>query len=438
MNETDHNEPTIKTQQPDTETSPQPSRPINLPIVPPKPKWYERKLLRVALAIAFVIGGAGTGYAYYAATTKQADTNPVVASETPKPSPSASPKTYAPFALQYTNEKQATVKGTDCLVMETTVYQQPIAGGDSTATLIIPDYQLVAKQIPVRNNHVVLITAPSCYSKDGPGLWLSKDAGKTYTQLYKGTPHPKDNFGEQITSALFTNDEKSILFASAPNPDGKGTVKKLDIGNKEINDLFTASEPGVHLQGYDQKNKKVFYYAGCYNCAGNSLSKPIVHDLANDTDTPLFDDKEHMSFASTMNSNQSKILRVKYKGDQYPKIDLSYVIEEYDISAKKATVIASFKRTDDSGVVSAGYTADGSVYYTNDKDLFVVSDGKPATLLRAPLPIMNVHHVDKKKAIFSQGDQSGGSTVSFTLDSKGSTKLVDYKYPMAILGISLQ
>ncbi len=441
MNDTQTDDPTIPPA-PDTNQPSQPENkppePIGLPIAAPKKKWYKRKSLLVTLLLVFVLGGAGTGYAYYAATQKPAQKETAVAATTPKPSPSETPKTYAPFALQYSSDKQTSVKGTDCLVMQTTVYQKPIAGGDATVALTVPDYQQAIKQIPTDNGHVILITAPSCYSKEGPGLWVSKDAGKTYTQLYKGKPHPKDSYGEQITSALLADDGKTIVFATVPSADSKGTVKTLDIESKKTTDLFTASEPGVLLQGYDMKKKTVFYYAGCYNCAGFSFSKPLVHDLAKNTDTPLFNDTEYMAYSSVMSDDLSKILRVKNKGERIPKVDLSYVIEEYDIDTKKATAIASFKRTDESGTVNAGYTSDGSVYYSNNKDLLVAREGKAASLLMTTRPIINVYYVGKEQVVLTQGDQSGGSAISYAIDTKASTALVDYKYPTSVLGISLQ
>ena len=423
----------INDPQPVTAAEQPAAEPYKPPIVPPK---RNKKPWIIAILIVVLVALVGGGaYAYLETNnTKVADTAPPAASISPTPQP---PAALTAYGLLYVDEKQSVSTGPDgCLVSDVTLYQKPIDGGDATTIHPVKDHQQLIRVATNDKGYVLLTTAASCSSKEGAGLWLSTNSGESFEQIYKGKGSAKPSMGDQVTSAIFSNDKKSVIFAAAADPVSKGIVREVNIETKKTTELFSVDEPGVHLQGYDTQKRLVYYYAGCYNCAGFMFAKPIAYDLAKKSNTTLFDDSAYGSFTSVMDASATKILRTKFTTGDWNAATQPYIVEEFNTTTKKAAALATFDQASGQGDTDAKYAFDGKIYYSSGSKLITVADGKPTTALTATKPIMDIYHVGDDSIIVSIGDQSGGSTISYDVKAKSTATLIDYKYPRAVFGVT--
>ena len=409
----------------------EPMRSIDLPLVEEKRTWYRGKAVWIVLILALIIGGAS--YAYYMSQSAQTTNNVSTNDQTMKATSTPTPEPLAPYAIAFSKETSGTPTA-DCGVSTTSISQQLVDNDDAVIVADIKDNQAVSNHA-VFGKMVAVTTYPSCSSKQNSMILLSTDSGKTYKTVY--TSPNKD---DQITSLLFSNDGESIVFGFLPAKASKNTVKELGLSASTANDLFTVDARGVFLQAYNRNNGQLYYYSGCYNCGGVGYDKLLVHDTIKDTDSIVFDENTGFISQGVTNSDLSKLLRASSKVPlDFLDKTAKFTIDEFDIATKKSSTIANFDGTR-SMPVAIGYSNnDDYIYYSNDKRLISIdNDGKSTTLLEASAPIAEVYYLGSDQIIYSTRGQQSSQLVSYNVESKKSTVMLDYDYMTRVFGVILQ
>lgn len=419
-----------------SESRPIESEPIALPIVPVEHKWYQNKLLLVLVIFVVALLGAGAGYAYYQ-VTKPAET-PVVKS-TPKPS--ETPKAFAPYAVVYAADKSTKSPKTTCLVNETTVLQQELTKDTAAQATVVADGQIVTGS-EIQQGNVLLVTTPTCVSKTPASILYSNDAGKTYSALYT-VPTASGTEGA-ITSAMFTDDGKTILFAELDAKANKNTVKELTVASKEVKDIFTAKEDGVYFHGYDKAIGKIYYHESCYGCDATVESDLTVYDIKTKK-SEVFSETQMMYKQTVMNDDASKGVRLKQGAlgavgsPDFNKV--IYGVELLDIKTKKVKDVASINADSSKGETTVGFTSKGAVYYTNNDSIYLL-DGKdkPSLLMKASQPIIAVHYIGDDQIIYSmsEGQQKNSSVMKYDVAAKKWSTLLNTTPSNTVIGVSLK
>lgn len=387
-----------------------------------------KKLLIVLIIVLLFLGGAATAW-FIMKDKPAADNKSAQNTNNSKQSQQTQNQPLQPFAVAYAHRTDGgTSEG--CAQTQTSTYWRPIGGGERM-TAFDAGKQMYTNHFQTYQNKAFVITEPGCGSTEGLAVWYSKDAGKTYTKVFTGKPATETEW-EQITSARFASDGKSILIAFLP-ADGKNTVKEINPDTKAVKNLFSVESDGVFIQGYDSAKKQVYYFAGCYNCDGNRFNKLFVHDLTAKTDTTLFEDKDYLGMDTKINSDFTKVLRVK--GPENMDVlgpGKPFTIEEFDIASK------SFKKLqtiDEEALVRVGYREDdGLAYYVKDKAIYNAASN--AVLFESSKPIVDTFLLTKDQVIASTGTFSDFSVVNFTISTKATINVFTGDDKTTVFGVT--
>ncbi|MDQ5982694.1 MAG: hypothetical protein QG549_691 [Patescibacteria group bacterium] len=420
-----------------------PTTAVNLPIV--EPKSTSRKGLIILLVLLGLLSlGGGSAFAYYIVTTNKP--KPVVANVA-TPSPTVTPKPLVADAVLYQTSVAGKNVGT-CSTSTATLYRQSVGGGKATKVLDIPDYQDLAWQDTYKDQ-VAVITSAACASKTGPQIWFSTDSGNSFSKLFEAPS--KDDV---ITSMKFASDGKTVAFGYLGNGLLKAVVKEIDTSSKETKDLFTSTEAGVYIKGYDHKNGKIYFNQGCYGC-DSSTEKPLsVYDITNKSTSPVFTDTASLSYGTVLNSDFTKGVRIRATSvgavgtKSYDKAD--YVIDEFDTKTGTLSAVTTSELKDSQQLgISAGFTQDGMVYYTKENDIYVVDkDNKSTVLLTSENPIITVYSIGNSIVIYkniyvddgnkdSKADVYTDRVVLYDINTEKSVPVVTFKdHQSIILGIA--
>lgn len=317
------------------------------------------------------------------------------------------------------------------------LYWRPAAGGDRVEAQDLGAKAYVSHS-GVNGTNVFAVTDPTFGSSQGTTVWISVDAGKTYTKALVGKPLPADGAWDQVTSAVFSNDGSSLLIAFLPST-GNNTVKEIDVASKKVTDLFTSEQRGVFLSRYDKNAKKVYYSEGCYNCDGNSFNTVLVRSLASSKVETLYADATSIVVSSALNHDFTKILIAS--GTQSTEglgASKPYKIEEYDIAAKTT------KRILDIGeevLVSVGYRDDGSSggagYYLKGGTIKNLGSAE-VEMFTTTKKINSLLYIGRENVFVTTGEYNNYELINYNLVSKATTKILAGDDKTRLFGVTLQ
>lgn len=401
------------------------------PISDPK-KDHKKKITLLGLFVALI------GAAFLA---RAIDHNPTSSLTPPTPPAIQTPQKEVagtePYAFVYTT-KQAGKKTDKCASDDSQISIRPLVGGKSSnANKLKAGY---VNDSDTFKNRVLLVTSGDCGSDKGPSILFSRNSGKTYTEVYTGAPANKEGWQDQITSAKFASDGKSIVIASLLADRSKNIVKEINVDTKDVKELFSIKKAGLFIEGYDAAKKQLYYYDGCYNCDGNTLSKLSVHDIVANTDTVLFDTPKIISETTVASKDFSKFLIVKGKESEnflgsYPP----FTIEEFDVATKTFKILLTFNKD---VLLNVGYSEEGSPWYTLDKKLFSLSSAAAVDATKAPVlyeaskPIYDVYYVSKDRVIAGIGDYNKLDLIDYVVSSRALTNVFSGDENTRVYGLS--
>lgn len=398
------------------DTAPAELPPVRAPapgtLTPRPPKRRRGKIALVLFACVLLIG-AGAAGAWFVFNKKQATTPSNSSGGTPDSSSSTatlSPVT-APTTIAYSfTDGNVPIQ----------LYTRPVAGGDRTAATKLADKETISLY-GTHGSKAFVVT----YTTGGSGkanIWYSSDSGKTYNIVFSGNASTGNNYPDQITSAVFSNDGNSIAFGFLPTGSTQNTVKELNPGTKTTNDLFSLESQGVFVYAYDAKTKDLIYARGCYNCDGGSDGQIRLRNLGTNNDTTIFDDQAKLTEAVAVNPTLSKILVLtSTPGQNALGGGAPYNLQEVTVSTKAAAGIYSST----SARPLIGYTANGTPYYTMDTQLSSVgNDGKPTVIYEAAKPIQHVIYVGKDTVIASSGQPNDFTLTNYNPSTKTSATIL--------------
>lgn len=325
-----------------------------------------------------------------------------------------------PYAAVYSTTSVGEVnEKTDCATIKTTVHIKPF--NNDQAYTFEPSDNLTLSWFDTYENKIALVTEPSCGSKEKMTVWLSKDSGRSFEKIFEGNNSTNEGFGDQATSLKFARDGTSVVVAVLPGEEGspKNTVKQIDIDSKSVTNLLSTDEAGVFIEGFDNKDGKIYYFTGCYNCDGNTNSKLMVHDVADGSKKVVFDIGDKVTSDSQINPNYSKILVVKSQPapDTLGSIG-PYELVEIDLNSGEEL---SLKTSKDS-FASIGYR--GTIpYYALKNKIFVIENEKETALFETENSLANVYVLSNDAVIGSTASGDSENLFSYAYETKSLTSL---------------
>ncbi len=403
-----------------------PTEPESTPVEKPtteKTKSKNKKISLIALVLLLILGG-GLGYWIISKNKAQPKTNSTQTTN-PQSSTTTEEKPLTPFAIAYAHGDAS--KG------PVSLFWRPFSGGDKTAAGDIGKNSYISYR-DVSGSKVMFTTSESVESNSGTSIWYSKDAGKSYTKIFTADPPKSQSDYSQITSAKFSSDGTTIVFALLPKAGGKNTIKEIDPETKKATDLFSVEQAGVFIEGYNRPKKQLYYEKGCFNCDGNSFSTLLLHDVSNNSDTTIYNETGKY-IHPVLSKDFTKVLRSVASGaGEFIGGGKPYVVDEYDIAKKSATTIAT---VNDDPAPQIGYRAnDGAVYYTTGKSLYIVNSGKASVTFEATQPLMNVYYVESNNIVLSTGKFDDFTLNNYTIASKQSATILSGDANTDIFGIT--
>lgn len=263
-------------------------------------------------------------------------------------------------------------------------------------------------------------------SSTGEQAWISKDEGVTYEKVFQGAPNGTNNLGDQITSAVFSKDNTSLLIAvlsgsSSTSTTSSNTVKEVLLSDLTTKDIFTLQNAGVFLYGYDKTAGLVYYSTGCYNCDGNTASAILRRNIKGASTDVIYTVASGYFLSSiAMNSDLTKILVATAKTYALgSEIAGPFVISDIDTSSKTVTKLKDITES----AVNVGYSHENKGYYFAGKTLKLLD--KDVTLLETGTPIYSVFFVGKDTVIAETGTGGTGSVIKFTISTAKLDTLFD-------------
>lgn len=258
--------------------------------------------------------------------------------------------------------------------------------------------------------------------KDGvEQAWVSTDEGKTYKKLYEGTATTQDMSGDQITSAVFSKDNSSLLLAVLNGEKNKNTVTSFTLASAEKKDIFSLDKSGVFLYGYDSASGTVYYNTGCYNCDGYREGLISRYTSAKGRETVYEMKESERALASVrMNSDLTKLLIVVGTAStEGPGLMEPYDIKEVGVSDGSVTNHATITDTA-SGVADVGFMSDGRGFYVSGNTVKLTGSNTP--LLETTKPILEVYFASKDHIFAKTGEYNDFSVVQLDI---AASKLAD-------------
>lgn len=401
-----------------------------------KAKTPKKKKVAIAAAVLLIVVGAVGAWYMMHKPKPAARTN----SSTQVDNTNTAPSSLSPATVMYSYKEKTGVTPAGCGEQEKDkLYWRPVAGGDKTQAADTAAGSTVAYS-GVYKNEAFVVTYPACGSKDGVTILYSQDAGKTYSNIFSGAAASGDGLADQITSAHFSSDGSAIVFGYLRSDSIKNTVKEIDPSSKVVKDLFTDDKhAGIFLHGYNKGAGRIYYSVGCFNCDGVSYDKVLVYDTAANTSSELYDDSKagKTSEQVVMNSDLSKILRVRGTVGEFMGGSAPYTIEEFDIATKTAKQITEIK---EDTMVSVGYRSDDGVPYFSSKNTVSIigSAAQPEVVFEASKPIIGVYHVSVDKVVASSGTYSDFVLTNYLVDTKQTVTLLSGDDKTNIFGVGWQ
>lgn len=411
------------------------------PTLTDKPAGKRSKQLFITVTAVLVVAVSATLGWWLLGRGKDApkttNNNQSSQSTTPKQTATTASSPFA-VAYAYTPQDKAPVKENACITSTSTLYWRPLSGGDRTQATVLGKNDYISDS-GVYKNQVFIATTPGCGSTDGASVWFSNDSGATYSRVFIGKSGQNSaGIGEQITSAKFSNDGKTILIALLPSTDGaKNTIKEVNPVTKETHDVFSASNRGVFLEAYDTAKQQIYYFEGCYNCDGNQFNKLLKHDVAKNTESTVFEDTKLIGVGTYPNSNVSKFLLIKgTEASELMGAGRPYTIQELDTTTN---AIKTLKTIDNDTFMGwGGYrNGDDTPYYIDGNSVFSLdTNGKTQTLYEASKKISSVPFLSKDLVVVATGEYDNYELNAYTFASKATVHLLSGDSYTNIFGVT--
>jgi hypothetical protein len=306
------------------------------------------------------------------------------------------------------------------------IYRKPLEGDDKAAsvfTLAADDY-LTGYQ--TAGQYVAL----SVEGKNGPSVWLSSDSGKSYQKVWSGTVAGENVFGDQITSILFSHDQKRLLFA-VYGTNQVNTIKELNLADAQIKDLFTSEKVGVFLKSYDSAKLELYYTTGCFNCDGNTDIPLFRRDLlANQEVTVVTATNSYLLSMAVKTDGSELVYALGAASDEGLGADAPFEIFRFNRAAGEATKV---HEETDAYVWATGYGDDDTGYYALGSRIYTLTDKK--LLFDAEKTILRVGYLSKELVITESGDYPNLQIASYDVAAKKARAILSENANTAFIGV---
>ncbi len=263
---------------------------------------------------------------------------------------------------------------------------------------------------------------------NGTSIWLSTDSGKSYEKLWSGNGTSEGNFGDQITSLLFSRDQKRLLAAVYAN-DGTNTIKEFNTSDKQAKDLFTVDRAGVFFTDYDSSKLVLYYSKGCYNCDGNTGLPLYRRDILNNKDETVIATGDYLTAFAQKSDGSESLYIIGTQGDGLGA-GAPYTLFRLESNKTEPSKILEEKTE---YLSMAGYGKDDFGYYVIGSKLYRLSD--KTALFDAETNIMRVGFASKDLLITESGEYPNLQIAAFDTASKKVTSLLSQNSNMTFIGV---
>jgi hypothetical protein len=308
------------------------------------------------------------------------------------------------------------------------LFWRPIGGGDPVSALKLTADSYLS-QFATKGPYVVAVST----DQSGPKVWLSNDSGKSYSKVMSGENQGDAGRNPQITSAIFSNDQKRLLVALL-GTNSKNTVTEISTASKEAKVLFTSDSPGVFFDFYDSAKAKLYYSTGCYNCDGNTGFPYLLRDLATGQEKVLINTSEKYRLQTNVSPDKPEIVYIQGSrsvdsmGDAGP-----YQLLKLNTETGQITPV---KESQTPEPLISGLGLKEQTYYVKGSGVYSIeNDG---LLFDAELPINQVYTVTKDLIVLSSGSLEKFQVVTYDTTTKKASVLMTGTANTAILGITEQ
>lgn len=395
----------------------------------PKKKSSKKKLLIIFGILFLLLLGAGLFFVLKDTNSENSNEATLPVSE---PVKKISPK---PLGVLYSKSTDLPDTQNDCSNTSNSINFKPLADGDDSKVLDLGDNNYV-QQNGIFENKVFMVVGPGCGSKSKTTLYYSQDSGETYSKLYEGSGPDDNGSADQITSATFSSDGKSIIYAVLPPTGSKNSVKTIDLTTKETQNLFTSEYRGVFINSYDTKNQKVYFTKGCYNCDGNSGSKILVYDIETKSESTILDLGKSFNVGFAFNEDFSQaFVATGEASTEGPGAGPPYKVYNFTLEDKKLSEVTGVNNDD--YILKVGYRDDGMAYFANSKAVYGVSSGKIITLFEPDESLRNVFLVKKDNVVVQTNKGETSTILNFVSSSKKADTVMTFseKETISVVGV---
>ncbi len=397
-------------------------------------KKSHKKLILKLLIVVVVIGGLVAGGVFL---TKK--TTPVPDGKTSTANVSTSPAKDAKANVPDTVAYAYRANNSDPY----TIYYRSAVGGERTEVMKLERDEYASVSDVVGN--VVVFGSDT-------KLYVSEDAGKTYSTVYTAAS------GEAINSVKVSADATKIAVATVPDfsNQSKGQVFSIDLDGKSKKTLFDDSS-ALYLIGWNNSKQKIAYWQGCYACDGGrtgwklrDLKTKVVRDLVKDVDPKTY------YYTAAISDDMSTLMYVQTTYDGAIQEEglpgyysaAPYIVKKADLGANNGgTTIATVgkkQETNSNGTdkirrFSLGFLAGTNTgYYAEGNKINLVSTEGTSVLYQADADISAVHFASDKSVIVSTGELSSADFLlsNYDLSAKKSVQIFQGDVNTSLFGIT--
>lgn len=314
-----------------------------------------------------------------------------------------------------------------------TIYSRPVGGGDRKELA-----KLAKNEFPgnsdVRNNVVA-------YSTD-QAIYVSTDSGTSFKKIYDLKQGVGGQLGEQVTSLKIDASADNLAVGILPIDGTQNSVNQFSLDGSTKNELFKSDKPGVFIDEWSQSLGKMVYSQGCYNCDGNQPTPLIWSQNKNQSSELSSSIKPGTLIDTDLNEINGQLVVVYGAADKNSdglgvNIIAPYKISRFNINSDdySETVVKTIgtvgeknpNGTTKSRTVLGGFIwQTDNVYYTDDNQMFYLTDQKESLALSSDKLITRANFVDANTIIFNAGEKQSVDFVvnNHSVSGKQSTQVL--------------